>query len=127
MEDCDDVQSYAKNYWAVGFKLDYVNANGDISNYYPDFLVRLSSNNKIVIVETKGQEDLDVPLKIERLRQWCKDINCIQKETEYDFVYVDQESFEKYRPSSFSQLLDSFTEFKGDCNHSDLLSASQTR
>lgn len=27
---------------AVHFKLDYVNADGDISNYYPDFVVKLS-------------------------------------------------------------------------------------
>ena len=27
------------NYLAVRFKLDYINADGDISNYYPDFLV----------------------------------------------------------------------------------------
>lgn len=31
------------------------------------------------------------------------------------FVYVDQESFERYRPSSFSQLLDGFREFKEAC------------
>ena len=36
LEDCSDVVSYAKNYMAVHFKLDYVNAGGDISNYYPD-------------------------------------------------------------------------------------------
>ncbi len=63
LEDCDDVVSYAKNYLAVHFKLDYVNADGDISNYYPDFLVKLS-DKRIFIVETKGQEDLDVPLKM---------------------------------------------------------------
>lgn len=50
--------SYGKNYLAVHFKLDYVNADGDISNYYPDFLVKLSAK-RIFIVETKGQEDLD--------------------------------------------------------------------
>ena len=43
LENCDDVVSYAKNYLAVHFKLDYVNADGDISNYYPDFLVKLSN------------------------------------------------------------------------------------
>ena len=56
LEDCSDVISYAKNYMAVHFKLDYVNADGDISNYYPDFMVKLSEK-RIVIVETKGQED----------------------------------------------------------------------
>ena len=39
LENCSDVVSYAKNYLAVHFKLDYVNAAGDISNYYPDFMV----------------------------------------------------------------------------------------
>ena len=111
LEDCDDVASYAKNYLAVHFKLDYVTANGDISNYYPGFLVKLSAK-RIVIVETKGQEDLDVPLKMERLRQWCEDINRVQADVEYDFVYVDEESFEKYKPTSFRQLIDSFREYK---------------
>jgi len=29
LEDCDDAVSFAKNYLAVHFKLDYVNADGD--------------------------------------------------------------------------------------------------
>jgi len=111
LEECDDVVSYAKNYLAVRFKLDYVNADGDISNYYPDFLVKLS-DKRIFIVETKGREDLDVPLKMERLRQWCEDINRVQADVEYDFVYVDEESFEKYKPTSFRQLIDGFREYK---------------
>ena len=111
LEDCSDVVSYAKNYLAVHFKLDYVNADGDISNYYPDFLVKLSAR-RIVIVETKGQEDLDVPLKIQRLRQWCEDINRVQSDVKYDFVYVDEESFEEYKPKTFRQLFDGFREYK---------------
>ena len=64
------------------------------------------------MVETKGREDLDVPQKMERLRQWCEDVNRAQSEVEYDFVYVDQESFDEYRPSSFRELRESFTEYK---------------
>jgi type III restriction enzyme len=113
LENCpdDDVVSYAKNYFAVHFKLDYVNGDGDISNYYPDFIVKLA-NGTIVIVEIKGREDLDVPLKVMRLRQWCEDINRIQANVKYDFVYVDQESFERYKPKSFKALLDGFREYK---------------
>ena len=112
LEDSDDVKSYAKNYFAVHFKLDYVNADGDISNYYPDFLVKMSEK-KVFIVETKGLEDLDVPLKMQRLKQWCEDINGIQSDVTYDFVYVDQENFEAYKPTSFQQLVDGFREYKG--------------
>ncbi|MFQ5577157.1 MAG: DEAD/DEAH box helicase [Anaerolineae bacterium] len=111
LEDCSDVVSYAKNYLAVHFKLDYVTADGDISNYYPDFLVKLSAR-RIVIVETKGREDPDVPLKMQRLRQWCEDINRVQADVEYAFVYVDEESFEQYKPKTFRQLMDGFREYK---------------
>jgi len=62
--------------------------------------------------ETKGHEDLDVPLKMERLRQWCEDINRVQSNVAYDLVYVDEESFEKYKPTSFRQLVDGFREYK---------------
>ena len=111
LEDCDDVISYGKNYMAVHFKLDYVNTDGDISNYYPDFVVKVSIK-QVFIVETKGQEDLDVPLKMERLRQWREDLNRVQPDVTYDFVYVDEESFEKYKPTSFRQLIDGFREYK---------------
>ncbi|MDR3358729.1 MAG: DEAD/DEAH box helicase family protein [Desulfovibrio sp.] len=111
LEKCPDIISYAKNYFAVNFTLDYVNADGDISNYYPDFIVKLPGS-RIVIVETKGQEDLDVPLKVARLRQWCEDINKIQPKVNFDFVFVDQESFEKYNPKNFQELLNGFTGYK---------------
>ena len=111
LEDCPDVVSHAKNYFAVHFKLDYVNADGDISNYYPDFIVK-TADSRIVITETKGLEDLDVPLKMARLRQWCEDVNTVQSDIEYDFVFVDQESFESYRPDSFEALMAGFREYK---------------
>jgi len=111
LEQCGDVVSYAKNYLAVNFKLDYVKADGNISNYYPDFIVKLT-DDRVVIVETKGQQDLDVPLKMARLRQWCEDINKAQTKTEFGFVFVDDKDFEKYQPKSFKTLLDGFKKYK---------------
>ncbi len=111
LENCSDVISYAKNYLSVHFKLDYVNADGNISNYYPDFLAKLY-NGRIVVVETKGVADLGVPLKMRRLGLWCKDINSIQTYVNYDFVYVDQENFERYKPKSFKDLLRGFRKYK---------------
>ncbi|BBJ24593.1 DEAD/DEAH box helicase family protein [Candidatus Nitrotoga sp. AM1P] len=111
LDDCEDVIAFAKNYMAVSFKLDYVNANGDISNYYPDFMVKLTAK-EIFIIETKGQVDLDVPLKMARLKQWCEDINRIQSKVKYDFVYVDMGGFEKYRPTSFKELVKGFVGYK---------------
>ncbi len=111
LEGCSDVISFAKNFLAVGFKLDYVKADGTISNYIPDFFVKLP-DNRLVVVETKGREELDLPQKMERLRQWCEDVNGAQLDVSYDYVYVDEEGFDAYRPDSFRQLLEGFREYK---------------
>ena len=64
------------------FRLDYVNAAGDISTYNPDFFVKFS-DKRVFLVETKGQVDVDVSPKLERLRQWCDDINRVQSAVKY--------------------------------------------
>jgi type III restriction enzyme len=112
LEDAADVQAFAKNYLAVGFKLDYVKANGDLSNYTPDFIVR-TTDRKIWIVETKGREELDLPQKMARLRQWCADATAAEENgQQYDFVFVDQNGFERHAPKTFASLATSFTEYK---------------
>ena len=113
LDNCDDIISFAKNYKAVHFKIDYQNSSGDISNYYPDFIVK-KSEKETYIIETKGLEDLDVPLKIERLNQWCEDINSIQSGIKYDWIFVDEESFHEYRPKTFSDLIKGFGKYKND-------------
>ena len=107
LEGCDDIISFAKNYYEVHFKIDYKNADGSISYYYPDFFVKVD-NKTIHIVETKGREDLDDPLKIERLRQWHNDANERQKKITYRMLYVKQEEWDKYKPTSFKQSIELF-------------------
>ena len=107
LENCDDIISYVKNYFAVNLKIDYQNHQGDISNYYPDFIVK-KSEKEIFIVETKGLEDVDVELKIARLDQWCKDINKIQSSVTYRWLLVREDEFRKYTPKNFEGLIKSF-------------------
>lgn len=107
MEKCPDVISYVKNYFAVHFRIDYKNADNSISDFYPDFIVKLSPK-EIWIVETKGREDLDDPLKIARLAQWCEDINQVQKKAKYNWLYIKQEDFEKYKATDFAELIKAF-------------------
>ncbi len=111
LEKWPDVISFAKNYLAVHFNLDYVDSKGNISNYYPDFFVKTGERD-IFIVETKGLEEIDVPLKMERLKKWCIDINQLQKKIHFDFVFVDEEYFEKYKPASFGELVKAFAKYK---------------
>ena len=114
LDNAPDVHAFGKNYMAVGFKIDYVKANGDLSTYTPDFIVR-TKDGSVWIVETKGREELDVPQKMKRLRQWCIDATEASKEedgTKFGFVYVDQKSFDQHRPNSFAGLLTSFREYQ---------------
>ena len=112
---------FAKLYQRINFKLDYVDAEGRIRDYYPDFIVKLADDTTYV-VETKGLEDVDVPLKMARLKAWCEDINQ-QQERRFDFVYVTQAEFESLLDSytkghrtnadkTFKVLADSMTEYK---------------
>ncbi|MFH1749640.1 MAG: DEAD/DEAH box helicase family protein, partial [bacterium] len=107
LEGADDVVSFAKNYYEIHFKIDYKNASGAISSYYPDFFVKTNSKT-IYIVETKGREDLDDIEKIKRLEQWCEDASERQKRMVYRMLYVKQEEYEKYTPKSFEELVKNF-------------------
>ncbi|SFH58257.1 type III restriction enzyme [Nitrosospira sp. Nsp14] len=121
LENAPDVQAFGKNYMAVGFKLDYVKANGDLSTYTPDFIAR-TTDGAVWIIETKGREEMDVPQKMARLRHWCVDASEASRSddttgeggTRYGFVYVDQESFEQHKPSSFTGLASTFREYQNE-------------
>ncbi len=38
----------------------------------------------------------------------------VQSDVSYDFVYVDEEGFKKFTPSTFQKLMDGFREYKGN-------------
>lgn len=114
LETAPDVQAFGKNYMAVGFKIDYVKANGDLSTYTPDFIVR-TQDGTVWVIETKGREELDLPRKMTRLRQWCQDATEAYQAAggpRYRFVYVDQAGFDAHKPTSFAALVSSFTQFQ---------------
>lgn len=114
LDQAPDIQAFAKNYLAVGFKLDYVRANGELSNYVPDFLVK-TPDATVWIIETKGREELDLPQKMARLKQWCEDATAASREAGgvlYRFVYVDQAGFERQPPTSFAALVAGFVEYQ---------------
>src|SRR3989339_537573 len=104
LEECPDIISYSKNYYAVHFKIDYIDSEGNPSNFYPDFIVKYKEH-EIYVVETKGREDLDDALKISRLAQWCDDINNLSSEKKFKWLYVKEEHYEKYPAKSFKELI----------------------
>jgi type III restriction enzyme len=114
LDDAPDVATFAKNYLAVGFKIDYVKADGDLSNYMPDFFVK-TADGTVWIVETKGRAELDLPQKMARLGQWCADASAASQAEggpAYRFVYVDQAGFEQHKPTAFAVLATAFRDYQ---------------
>ena len=72
LDRAEDVTAWAKLTMNTRFAMEYISAAGALRYYYPDFVMRLSDDSCLV-VETKGQEDLDVALKDRRARRWCQD------------------------------------------------------
>ena len=116
LDNAPDVAAFTKNYLAIGFKIDYVKTNGELSNYVPDFIVK-TTDGTVWIIETKGREELELPQKMKRLRQWCVDATSVSKNEEgpaYHFVYVNQSGFEIHKPTKFAALITAFTGYQQD-------------
>jgi len=104
LDTCPDIVSFAKNSQSTGFRVEYQNAARTIATYYPDFLVKRTPL-ELWVVETKGREDLDDPLKWDRLRQWCDDATAHDATRTYHALLVREEDWAAFRPKDFAGLI----------------------
>jgi type III restriction enzyme len=109
LDECEDLISFIKNIISIHFKIEYQAEDGNISHYYPDFVVK-KDNKTIYVIETKGREDLDDIRKINRLKIWCDDINKYKTKFKYYPLYVMQKDWDKYKKDikSFQNVIDLF-------------------
>lgn len=99
-----DVAAYAKNTRQVHFVLEYQNSQNALRHYYTDFIVRLH-NGDHWLVETKGMEDVEVPLKDARARQWCRDMTALTG-VQWAYVKVPYSVFHQSTAHDFYELAD---------------------
>jgi type III restriction enzyme len=97
-----DVTAWAKLTMNTRFALEYISRAGALRYYYPDFVMRLSDDT-CLIVETKGQEDLDVALKDRRARRWCEDATRLAGR-EWAYEKVPQKLFDVFDGDSMDGL-----------------------
>jgi len=88
LDQANDITKFAKlaeTY--TKFSIEYINHKGAIAYYYPDFVAEQKINEEKVmwLIETKGWEQEDVPLKDARAEKWCKDAT---KLTFVDWFYL---------------------------------------
>jgi type III restriction enzyme len=101
---CDrapDVAAFAKNAGSQCLRVDYL-ANGDrLAFYTPDFFIR-TIDNHYYLVETKGREDRDVPLKAKAAIAWCE---AASTETlQWQYLYIPQGVFERMAGDTVAEL-----------------------
>jgi type III restriction enzyme len=104
LDNCPEVTSFAKNSRSLNPSLfvEYQNADGSISNYFPDFLVK-KSDKEIWVVETKGREDLDDPRKWDRLKTWVADATATADGVRYRAMLVREEDWQKQPLHGFNE------------------------
>ena len=92
----------------------FTKSDGDLAPYVQDFPVK-SDDGKIFVIETKGREELDLPQKMARLRQWCGEATVASLAAggpAYRQLFVDQEGFETHQPTSFQGLVETSREYQ---------------
>jgi len=102
LDRATDVAAWAKLTMNTRFALEYISKAGALRYYYPDFVLRLADDS-CLIVETKGQEDLDVALKDRRARRWCKDATRLAGR-EWAYEKVPQKLFDTFDGDSIEGL-----------------------
>lgn len=102
LDKAADMTAWAKLTMYSRFALEYISKAGALRYYYPDFVMRLTDDS-CLIVETKGQEDLDVALKDRRARRWCEDATRLSGR-EWAYEKVPQKLFDKYDGDSIEGL-----------------------
>lgn len=102
LDRTEDVAAWAKLTMHSRFALEYISQAGALRYYYPDFVVRLEDDS-CLIVETKGQEDPDVPLKDRRARRWCEDASRLAGRN-WAYERVNQKVFDVYTGQDFDGL-----------------------
>ena len=102
LDGADDVSAFIKNEMrTINLKISYIAKDGFLRRYIPDFIIR--AKNGMIIVETKGREDVDVAVKDLQGKRWTKEISK-RTETKWTFLRVNQKEFEKTRYSKLAEL-----------------------
>ena len=96
-----DIAAFAKNAGPQALRIDYLAAGGRLAFYSPDFFAR-AKDGRYYLIETKGQEDRDVPRKARAAIAWCESAST--PSCPWEYVYVPQGVFGRLSGNSIAEL-----------------------
>jgi type III restriction enzyme len=102
LDNAPDVTRFAKLPRALGFAIEYTDTATNLRNYEPDF-VAVDKSGTHWLLESKGQENVDVLRKDLAAIRWCENASALTK-TPWRYVKVPQKEFEALQPSGLSDL-----------------------
>jgi type III restriction enzyme len=105
LDRANDVKAFVKLVPRMNFYVEYRDSKGKLRFYYPDFVITTAYDEHI-IVETKGEVDVEVEFKDRRIKTWCEDATKVTGE-HWSYKRVNQEDFERFRYKTLQDLLNS--------------------
>lgn len=103
LDDAPDVSRFGKMPIHFGFTIPYTDRRGNLRHYYPDF-VAVDEEGAHFLIETKGQEDVEVRFKDQSAAMWAERATELSG-TEWRYVKVLQKRFNELQPATFEDCL----------------------
>ncbi len=103
LDNAADVKAFAKLPRAFGFTIEYTDSSMNLRNYEPDF-VAIDKNGTHWLLESKGQENVDVLRKDVAAARWCENASALTKAS-WKYIKVPQKEFETLQPLRLADLL----------------------
>lgn len=102
LHDSTDVVAFSKLPTQLGFSIEYTDNATNLRYYEPDFVAVLHGGAHWLI-ETKGQENVDVAHKNRAASLWCENATMLTG-TPWQYLIVHQKEFEKLQADQFADL-----------------------
>ena len=112
LQDSPDVVSFAKLPRRFGFTIEYTDSATNLRYYEPDF-VAVDRDGVHYVIETKGQENIDVAHKDRAATIWCENATLLTDIT-WAYVKIPQVEFGKLQPTVWSDAAIVFATPMGD-------------
>mgnify|MGYP005840744509 CR=1 FL=1 len=102
LDNADDVAAFMKLPKPFKFYIEYTDSAANLRHYEPDFVARLTDGAHYLI-ETKGQEDIEVSRKDAAASVWCENASMLTGKR-WKYLKVRQEDFKDLNPRDFDDL-----------------------
>ncbi len=101
LDEKKEVAAFTKVLSRHPLHIPYYNQEGYLRYYQPDFVVK--EEEAMYLVETKGMEGAEVPIKDREALRWCENVEKLSRKS-WKYMKVRPQDLETYRSHDFKTL-----------------------